>query len=316
MKASVQPYYSPKLLAEACSHYQLNGDQAKLLRENSNLVFDCGDQVLRLTHSSVRRIEDMQVELEWLIDLKNRGLPVVHLVPSLTGRFFVQITVGDTYFTATCFQKIYGRKINKDDWTASHFRLLGTLAAQLHKAANDFSYPSKIVYPHWNETADYFHSRHLPEDERRLPALHDQLIDQFANYPKTPENYGLIHYDIHHGNYLLTPKQGLILFDFEMTCKAWFMKDIAALFYYALNYDPTTEALLPHFWQAYEALKPISAQEKEWLPALLLYRDLMVLGYILDVWDHRGQLTAQQRQYTDRLEKSIARRAGQLGWAM
>jgi len=63
------------------------------------------------------------------------------------------------------------------------------------------------------------------------------LVNEFLTYPKSKENYGLIHYDIHRGNFLLVgSEKKLILFDFEMTCKSWYINDVSAVLYYACSH--------------------------------------------------------------------------------
>ncbi|MFT7589844.1 MAG: Ser/Thr protein kinase RdoA (MazF antagonist) [Limisphaerales bacterium] len=100
---------------------------------------------------------------------------------------------------------------------------------------------------HWDEIPEHHHGNLLPEDNRQLFELYQKTISQINSQPKSDANYGLVHYDIHQGNYLLDEANHLILFDFEMTCKTWFINDIATVLYYACYYK--NSAAIPNFEQ-------------------------------------------------------------------
>lgn len=51
----------------------------RLIRSNTNLVYDCGDLILRLTPNSFRSAEEVERELHWLRFVASHTDDVVHL---------------------------------------------------------------------------------------------------------------------------------------------------------------------------------------------------------------------------------------------
>ncbi len=61
------------------------------------------------------------------------------------------------------------------------------------------------------------------------------------------------------------------------------------------------------FWEGYESITEIHEIEKLHIPNFLLYRDLMVYGYLNKVWDI-DNLDKQQSNYLRKVEESIEER--------
>jgi Ser/Thr protein kinase RdoA (MazF antagonist) len=100
-------------------------------------------------------------------------------------------------------------------------------------AANQKTNPQlSEQFVNWNKQSKAASLDQLPKDERQLPELRQRLEAIFSGYPKTPANFGIIHYDVHQGNYLLEADR-INLFDFEMVCPSWYENDIAVALYYA-----------------------------------------------------------------------------------
>ncbi|MBR9921600.1 MAG: hypothetical protein GYB31_12245 [Bacteroidetes bacterium] len=72
----------------------------------------------------------------------------------------------------------------------------------MHSEALQYHPPTDLNSPKWDEIPEFANSGFLPDDERNLKEVHDQLVAGFRKLPTTRESFGLIHYDIHHGNYL------------------------------------------------------------------------------------------------------------------
>ncbi len=127
----------------------------------------------------------------------------------------------------------------------------------------------------------------------------------------------MIHYDVHHGNYLLDEQQQITLLDFEMTCRGWFISDIATTFYYMLQREPVAEratvdkAIAIPFWEGYTSEYHLADEERSMIPLWMLYRDLMVLAFVHKIWP-QGQLNEQQQAYQHMLWQSIRQRRAYL----
>ncbi|MEM7575339.1 MAG: phosphotransferase [Bacteroidota bacterium] len=309
----MEQYDTPDLRRAIASHFSIDLDQLQLIRSYSNLVYDAGDLIVRLTHSSLRPVSNIEAELFWLSALQQDGLSVVKNLTSKAGNVW-EIIPGkqDDFFTALAFEKLAGERISQEEWTPTHFERLGALTAQLHLHSLDFSVAPHIHYPQWDEIIEHQAYQHTPTKKEEAKALFAALMKEFATYPKTRENYGLIHYDIHHGNYFAQP-EGIVLFDFEMVCYGWYMHDVAAVLYYACNHPASRKmtdfeaTFLQYFWKGYERYHRLPVADRAMIQPYLLYRDLMVYGYLGKVWADK-ELTAGDQAYLERLRKSIDRR--------
>ena len=311
-------YHNEQILRDACYLYKIPFENAKLIRNNSNLIYDCRDKVLRLTHSEIRKIEDINVELDWLDYLGKRDLPVVKIIPSILDSKTEIIEDANGYNTFVCFEKIIGKRIPKEGFNVSHFRKLGKLTGQLHKIGNEYEEKENLKYQHWDEIMEFYLYEYLPEDDRKLKLLNETLVQEFKTYPISKENYGFIHYDIHHGNYMVHDNLEITLFDFESTCKSWFINDIATVLYYAFsmvhqdNQKDFQKLFMSRFMEGYLSENVIPKSELEKIPKFLLYRDLMVYGYLHKVGTIDQMPTNQFDAYKKRLADSISDRRSQL----
>ena len=309
----MEEYNTPPLRAAIADRFSVQAEHLQLIRSYSNLVYDGGDQIIRLTHSSLRPESNIIAELHWLAALGQAGLRVVHILPSKADNKWELIPgqEGD-YFTSVSFEKLAGERIKKEEWTPAHFRSLGELTAQLHLHSLSFKPAESVSYPQWDEIIEHFSYQYAQQDREEIKWLFDALMQHFKSYPKHSENYGLIHYDIHHGNYFPQP-DGIVLFDFEMTCYGWYMHDVATILYYACNHPASRKIVdfeptfLHYFWQGYESHHQLPLEDRSMISYYLLYRDLMVYGYLGKVWAGK-ELSEGDAAYLERLRKSIHRR--------
>jgi len=123
----------------------------------------------------------------------------------------------------------------------------------------------------------------------------------------------LIHYDIHHGNYLVEESGKIVLFDFEMMCQSWYVHEIATILYYALfipsmrQEQGKSEWFLQYFMEGYLQENQLAQEELEKIPKYLLYRDLLVYAYLCKIWKEED-ITASNRAYRERISDSIDER--------
>lgn len=291
--------------------YGIDTAHATLIRSNTNLIYDCGTAIIRLTPATVRTRLDIASELAWLAYLREEGAPVVELISDSEP---ITLNIDAFTFWGVIFTKIQGRKVEAKDWNAAHFARLGQLTGLLHRLGRAYQWTKPFNYRPWDKIPEF---ENFPKLAQTIPGgveLHQAVVAHIKNLPTNPSNYGLVHYDIHHGNYLLQADGSLVLFDFELCCQTWYVYDVAIVLYYAANHLENLAKVnflndfLENFWSGYtqEYQKP-SKEERAFIPTFLLYRDLMVYSYVLDIWDRR-KLTEQQRSYMEHMEQSIDKR--------
>lgn len=303
-------YLQSETVQEVFQIFGINTSSAQLIRSNTNLVYDCGREIIRLTPASVRSKMAVQSELAWLEFLDQQGVNVVKLISGVEP---ILLKIDGKTFWSVVFEKIAGRKLTKADWTPTHFQKLGRLAGQLHQLVGLYQWKPPIRYSHWDEIPEFHYYPKLAGTIEDGVSLYQKVVGKIDQLGKTSEQYGLIHYDIHQGNYLLSQDGQLVLFDFELACRSWYVHDVAIILYYAEHHPEAkketdfADYFLRYFWKGYEPFNQLQEEEKEMIPFFLLYRDLMVFAYLLHIWEGKI-LTRQQITYKDRIETSIQER--------
>lgn len=320
MNDIVKKYYHEGILKEACKLYGIQISSAELIKGTSNLIFNCGNKILRLSYSEIRNSHDIEVEVDWLNYLKSNKLSVVKVVKSINNRDIERIGLKD-HFTVVCFNKIVGHKVHTYNWNKFHFQRLGKLVGLLHKVAQTYTEKDHLNYKDWDEIVEFEDYKFLPNKD--YLNMHEKLVAEFNSYPKSKKNYGIIHYDIHNDNYFISKKKGkyylskkkknIVLFDFEMICKSWYINDVSTVVYYAKHFPSVKnekefeKRFLKSFWNGYEQEFKIEDSEKKKIPKFLLFRDLLQLGFLNRIWDIKSLLPDQQRHIRF-IEESISKR--------
>lgn len=316
---------APHLHQLLLEEYGIHFGSAKLLKDNFNFVFATDQLILRFSPARKKSIREITAELRWTQFLNERNLPVNRIVAARSGELSLTINVAEEELYLVAFVRSHGEAITDKDWNTELFSELGALTGKLHQASLAFRPQIDDNFPHWHQQSKCACLLTLPDDERRLPQILEQLNRKLAAQPQQASHYGVIHYDIHQGNYFLlreAPENPLFLFDFEMTCLGWYLQDIAVILYYASNYNSrcTKEArgrfeqrFLEAFTATYQQFMPEVALDKQLIQAHLLYRDLFVYAYVLDAWKGRD-LSAGDQRLLDQLEGNISARSAEQGY--
>ena len=300
-------YDSGPFLEDLRSTFELDC-APKLIRSNTNLIYDCGNLILRLTPNSFRSADEVRRELHWMAFVGSKTEDVVHLIgdgPADTQQFMR----GEESFTVAKLEKIHGEPVAKEQWNSDHFERLGKLTGMMHRIGQEYAPSKDVALTEWDEIPEADLARHLPDDERELPRLNQAASSYLGQMPREAGSYGPIHYDIHAGNYLLTSDDRLVLFDFENSCRGHHINDIAVVLYYA-RLNPLSAGItnfaslfLEAFWRGYETEYAIPQEEVLNIPWLLLNRGLLVYAYVLKIWP--GELDEEQSKIAGRIDDLI-----------
>ncbi len=292
MEQSVERLFSQQLLSEAASRFSADANQAKNLNGFENYVYEVykngNPYVLRLTHSSHRTKLQVESELIWINDLHSRGINVSLVNQSVNGNLVEAIEAEDTYFYACLFNKAPGASVKLDDpfFDVPLFEKWGEITGELHSAAKDFD-TSKINRPHWYEDDLIELKRYLPEQDRKIIGGNRELVGQIKELPNHKNVYGLIHSDIHMGNFFVH-KGEIHLFDFDDTMYFHYISDIAIPLYYMTLWKNRElpleersrqgEVFLKAFLTGYARKSVIEQEWIERLPMFLKMRDYTLYG--------------------------------------
>lgn len=190
------------------------------------------DYILRISHSLHRTIELVEAELDFIHYLWENNANVSMPVLSVNGKFVEKIEAEDgSYFIATAFDKAKGERPKRDVLTDEFFINYGRTIGKFHKLTKDYQAGKSKRY-RWDEDPILKNTKeYLPEEDGIIYEKLQSLINQINQIKQTNDNFGLIHTDIHMGNFFVSNNE-LTVFDFDDLAYQYFISDIAIVVYY------------------------------------------------------------------------------------
>ncbi len=274
--------FSDEILTTALRRYDIDPSTLQLLGGFESFVYaysrDGSDYILRLSHSLRYSLEMIEGEVDWINYLARNGVSVSRAVPSAADRLVEKIDAAEGYFSVTAFEKAPGIPPRREDWENGLMVQLGRLIGRMHNLTKNYSPPrASIRRPDWDIGMDTAAEDYLPAGEERITAAWHTLLSRLRELPKDPDSYGLVHVDVHGGNFFVD--QGRItLFDFGDCQYAWFAYDLAMAFFYVLPHSCETPEQIAFARQAYKELIDGYSQENQidsfWLGTIPLFLKL------------------------------------------
>ncbi len=267
-----------------------------------NFVFHrrSNNSILRITHSSHRVEGQIHGELEFIQHLLQSGAAVCSPIAFEDGR----LTQIFDDFIVCQFERAPGRPMTNADWKGSMFQTLGKCIGEFHRCASTMPQP-RYRRIDWRADKNLNFRNRIPSDQIEVLAQADKCLDSLSKLPISDEIYGLIHSDVHIGNFFVEGNR-LIFFDFDDCCYNWFAFDIAAILFNVImlpfieNNRAAQEAeasrFLPSFFEGYDKSFPVKTLVLEQLPLLLKAKELIMYGAIhahMDVYNLDGWLATK-----------------------
>jgi len=214
--------------------------------------------ILRLTHTFRRTPELIRGEVDWINYLAAGGATVARAVVSAGGELVEEIDDGaGGRFLATAFTHASGRQPRPDDWTPALRETYGRLIGRMHALTKAYE-PADPAWRRraWPADSTAEVTRYLAAADPPALARYEALVRRVEALPRGRDDYGLIHFDAHGGNFFVDGDT-ITLFDFDDCAYNWLANDIAmVLFYQVTNTDDpegTAAAFLPDFLRGYRA---------------------------------------------------------------
>jgi Ser/Thr protein kinase RdoA (MazF antagonist) len=306
MDRRIRQAYHDAILAEAMERYGIAKDSIHLLDGFESFMYEYGkdgqDHVLRISHSLHRTSNMIQGEIEWVNYLVAGGVPAARAVPSERGNVVERIAVEDgSHFTAVSFERAGGHPPTKEDWENGLAIQLGQIVGRMHALTKHFE-PSDARFRRHEWYEDYpdgFAEQYLPPSETKVIAKLNDLLAYLYTLPKDRDSYGLIHVDVHGGNFFVDNGR-VTLFDFDDCQYAWFVYDIAMALFYAIPHNCVGEenmnwakSFLTQFMEGYRRENTFDSHWLRQIPYFLKLREVDLYVIIhrsldlenLDPWD-------------------------------
>lgn len=266
MNASLPPLWQP-LAEQALAQYAIHPTQVTYLQHSENVTFEveCGrtKYLLRL-HTPVnpafgahgQNPQAVNSEMLWLEALKKARLPVPPPVKNRQKEYVTRLD--ETNITLLKWQA--GQTLTAEQETEEVAAQIGELTGRLHQQASRWTLPKNFTRP--RRDAAYFENAMLnlwpavedgrlaARDYKELQTAIAWLGAQLRNLSQTRLTAGLLHGDLHRGNFLLYRRQVRVI-DFSMCAFGHFAYDLATCL------SNVRQAHHPAFLEQYTRFAPL-----------------------------------------------------------
>lgn len=250
--------------------------------------------VLRLTPPNEEiDLPAMRAILAWMVFLSDHGASVTRPVPSQAGEHVEIIEESGEAILVTAVEKapgVLGETLRFEQWSPALFEALGRVVGRLHAISATYE-PAEpaLQRPPWkgDEGLYYLRTPGVPDfvAEKAAPVL-----AQVKALPRDGAGYGLIHGDLHGGNFFVDPSQDLItLFDFDDCLYGWYVMDIAMSVFDMIVLTPERDKaafahrFLHHYLRGYRRERPLADL---WLAQLPLFLNLLEFDVYTQVYEY------------------------------
>jgi amicoumacin kinase len=298
MEKTINTLLTNELLFQLFERFSVQTDSYKKLGDFENYVYEVYQDgqpvILRLTHSSHRNMDEIQSELDWMNFLHQHHVNVPLAYESTNQKLVESIESSDgSYFYACVFTKAQGEpvKINSPKFTEDLFYAWGKEIGKMHRVTKNYQPSEGIVRrANWDEEDLLLNIKeYIPSEDSVIVQKTKELIEKIKSLPKNSDNFGLIHTDMHSGNFFFDDKE-IHVFDFDDSCYLWFASDIAIPLYYSILYGFADKSKLEKmefalgyisaFTKGYESENALPEQWKEHLPYFLRLRDITLYSVL------------------------------------
>lgn len=251
---------------------------------------------IRLHRPGYRNEDELRSELQYLCSMREAGVAVPEVVPTLDGELFTVVQVGEDsrhvsvqrwVEDASPFGDIESVLAGRHNPDPAAFAGIGALLGRMHAASIEIGMPADFRRAAWDAAGlcgatplwgDPRLLKSLTAEEREavdraVPALHAQ----FSGFSTASSAFGVIHADASPENVLETA-DGLVLIDFDDFGAGWFVFDlVTAVFHHALHprYLEYEAAII----SGYSRERTLSSEELGAWDAFMLARGLTYLAW-------------------------------------
>ncbi len=231
-----------------------------------------------------RLFSALEASTRLLAELGAQGLPVATPIPSADGAVRVELEGPTTTLSLAVLPELAGDWLDVTDKAAVH--AAGASLARIHQALGTLSGPTLAALP---EDVRSLTSKGpaLPEcvgqwlqerDTGTAPAASARLAALWAEAPVLETGRQLVHGDFRAANILTRDQTVVAVLDFDEVRLDHPVADLAQASVYLAtlftDWGPTTPTARRALRDGYESIRPLTADEAEWLEILVLWMSL------------------------------------------
>ncbi|WP_163102688.1 phosphotransferase enzyme family protein [Peribacillus alkalitolerans] len=320
MEQVVEQIFTESIISQGAELFNLERDSLKKIGEFENYIFsgirDEVPVVLRFTHSSHRSHEQVKAEIDWVDYLFKNGISVYEHFQSKQGELSEALMAEDgTQFFVCCYEKMPGANLKWSDFkeNLTLVELWGEAIGGMHAVTKSYQVnPGVAKRPEWDEEDLLDIEKYIPDVEQDILEYRNRILVAIRELSKNEETYGLIHSDLHSGNFHYHEGK-LFLFDFDDSCYHFFASDIAIPLYYTSMAKSFTESdglddfaaeFLTSFLKGYNKAHTVSEEVIQSIPLFLQLRDIVLLSVIYKKFD-MNNLSQNQKNFFESVQKRV-----------
>jgi Ser/Thr protein kinase RdoA (MazF antagonist) len=234
-----------RILDDAARRYGVNRDDLEKKGSFESQVFeyqrDGQRYIMKLTHRLHRTPELVEGEVDWILHLDDCGVSVCRPVPSKAGKLIEVIDgsavgqLGDDYFIVYAFEKAPGRGTTRTDWSDDMVTAWGRTLGRMHRATREYHPAREDIRRFRWDTDPGLNKFACLESQPKIIDKWREIIERLKSFPADDGGYGLIHSDLHHGNFFLSDGH-LHVFDCDDCHYGWLGFDIMIPLFYVMRH--------------------------------------------------------------------------------
>lgn len=232
--------------------------------------------------------------LAWMHYLAEGGGAVTRPALSAGGRLLEVVEGADGLYLLAAFEKAPGvpaETLDADQWSESLYRELGRAVGRMHALSREYAPDESLRRPAWDEIGNCFNpGQPLDPAQAIVREKWDQVWQYIQALPRDVDGYGLVHTDLHAGNFYVEPASGRVtLFDFDDCAYGWYAMDVVMplldmlVLHAGPGHKDFAARFLKHFLQGYRSENRLS---DFWVGQLPHFLRLLEIGLYIQLHRH------------------------------
>jgi Ser/Thr protein kinase RdoA (MazF antagonist) len=285
MEKQIAAALTPQVMQRAFELWSIPAASLSLIRDYENFVYnvviDRRPAILRVTYAGHRDLDALVAEIDFIHALGRNRIPICQPIASVQGAWVERLS---EHFNACCFVFASGRKVSWKDplvWHERTFVAWGRMLGRLHCVSERSPQSSGPRRHRWDQD-DINTGHYLPASDSDIAQRQSTLIEKLRRKPTDPHHFGLIHADLHQGNFFSSEQGELAIFDFDDSCYHWFNFDLSIVFYHLPAGEaespplPSRPQIIKHVLDGYREIRPLPDGFLDDIHSFLLLRDMQM----------------------------------------
>lgn len=315
MKPEIKSRINPIILGELANRYGISISQPSELDGFESFIYqyslDGAGYILRVGHSERRGEAFVRGEVDWLNYLAGGGAAVAGAIHSGCGNLVETIPDGQgAFFVGTAFQQAPGVSPDKFGWSLELYITYGRLLGRMHALTTKYKVKDPLAFrPAWDDPSILDVAENLSKADPLALEKFQVLEKRCRSLSTGPEPYGLVHFDVHGGNFLVEAIDRITLFDFDDCNYNWFAYDLAIVLFYMVMWKEDkpafTRMFLEKFLEGYRQEYRLDPSWLKTIPMFLKMREIDLYGVIHRSFDVNNLEDPWVRGYMEGRRESI-----------